>query len=58
MKRTIVGVQVNISYYGDKNVDFHFESPEDSLELIELALKEGYTITLKNKYEYDEEEAV
>ena len=57
MKRTLNGIEVNVRYYGDKNVDFHFESPEDALSLIELSLKEGYTITITNKYRFDEEEA-
>lgn len=58
MNRTIIGVEVNVLYYGDKNMDFHFGCPEDALPLIELSLKEGYTITIKNEYRYDEEEAV
>ncbi len=56
MKRTNIGIEVNVRYFGDRNVDFHFESPEDALSLIELSLKEGYTVTITNRYKFDEGE--
>jgi len=56
MKKTVVGVDVNVLYYGEKNLSFHFASMEEALPMIEVSLKEGYKVTISNDYKYEEEE--
>ncbi len=58
MKRTVVGVDVNVVYYGEKSLSFHFGSVEDALPMINTSLKEGYKVTISNDVKFEEEEAV
>jgi hypothetical protein len=56
MTKTAVGVTVTVQYYGEKSLNFNFPCVDEAVELIEIALKEDYNVSIKTHYEYGEDD--